>query len=57
MSAEIKEASGISHEERRGSAGSAKVQLVQNVAFADATAKAKVKPWTPAMFRVSTRKS
>jgi len=30
----------------------AEIRQVQNVAFADATAKANVKPWTKAMFKV-----
>ena len=31
----------------------AEIRQVQNVAFADATAKANVKPWTKAMFKVA----
>ncbi|KAF2254899.1 general substrate transporter [Trematosphaeria pertusa] len=49
-STEHKTGAGISQEERRGSA--TQVRNVQNVALADATAKAGVSPWTPAMFRL-----
>jgi MFS family permease len=37
---------------RRSSFGPAEIRQVQNVALADATAKAAVSPWTKAMFRV-----
>jgi hypothetical protein len=39
-----------SHTER--SSGTSEIRQVQNVAFADATAKANVRPWTKAMFKV-----
>ena len=39
-----------SHTER--SNGTTQIRQVQNVAFADATAKANVRPWTKAMFKV-----
>lgn len=42
---------GVSHTERPKSA--TEVRQVQNVALADATAKAGVSPWTPSMFKVS----
>jgi len=42
---------GVSHSERPKSA--TEVRQVQNVALADATAKAGVSPWTPSMFKVS----
>lgn len=51
MSAEQKADVGVSHAERRGS--TSEVRNVQNVALADATAKAGVTPWSKAMFRVS----
>ena len=38
-----------SHTER---SSSTQIRQVQNVAFADATAKANVRPWTKAMFKV-----
>ncbi|KAF2877000.1 general substrate transporter [Massariosphaeria phaeospora] len=41
---------GASHRERQPSAS--QVHQVQNVALADATAKAGVSPWTPAMFKL-----
>ena len=41
---------GVTTAERRGSD---EVRHVQNVALADATAKAGVSPWTPSLFRVS----
>lgn len=50
MSAEPKYEVGVSHEERRESATD--IRQVQNVALADATAKAGVSPWTTAMFRL-----
>lgn len=40
----------ISHAER--SSSSMQIRQVQNVAFADATAKANVRPWTKSMFKV-----
>jgi hypothetical protein len=40
-----------SHTER---SSSTQIRQVQNVAFADATAKANVRPWTKAMFKVWT---
>lgn len=39
-----------SHTER--SSSTVEIRQVQNVAFADATAKANVRPWTKAMFKV-----
>lgn len=50
MSAWPKNEAGVSQDERRESATD--IRQVQNVALADATAKAGVSPWTPAMFRV-----
>ncbi|KAF2795406.1 general substrate transporter [Melanomma pulvis-pyrius CBS 109.77] len=41
---------GVSTAERRGSV--TEIRQVQNVALADATAKAGVSPWTPAMFKL-----
>lgn len=41
-----------SHTER--SSSTVEIRQVQNVAFADATAKAGVSPWTKAMFKVSS---
>ena len=40
------------HARRRSSIGTAEIRQVQNVALADATAKAAVSPWTKAMFKV-----
>ena len=37
---------------RRSSVQTADIRQVQNVALADATAKAGVSPWTKAMFKV-----
>jgi hypothetical protein len=51
MSSEPKAGVGVLHDERRESGTD--IRHVQNVALADATAKAGVSPWTPAMFRVS----
>lgn len=50
MSAERKTEVGVSHDERRESG--TEILQVQNVALADATAKAGVSAWTPAMFKV-----
>jgi hypothetical protein len=41
-----------SHTER--SSSTMEIRQVQNVAFADATAKANVRPWTKAMFKVGS---
>lgn len=43
---------GVSHRERDSQG--AEVLEVQNVALADATARAVVSPWTKRMFRVRT---
>jgi hypothetical protein len=40
------------HSTKRDS-GATEIRQVHNVAFANATAKAGVSPWTPAMFKVS----
>lgn len=52
MYSEPKAGVGVSHDERRESHSTTDIRLVQNVALADATAKAGVSPWTRAMFRV-----
>lgn len=55
VSDEKKGAVGVSHGEHVAHAEhSGEVVQVQNVALADATAKAGVSPWTPSMFKVST---
>ncbi|ORY17422.1 general substrate transporter [Clohesyomyces aquaticus] len=50
MSAAHKARLAVSHAENRES--TIDVRQVQNVALADATAKAQVSPWTPAMFKL-----
>lgn len=54
MSTEHKDA-GASHKIENRAGTVTEVRQVQNVALADATAKAGVSPWTPAMFKVSSR--
>jgi hypothetical protein len=49
---EKRDASGVSQTERPKSP--TELREVQNVALADATAKAGVSPWTPSMFKVSS---
>jgi hypothetical protein len=51
LPAEMQKDVGVSHAERPKSA--TEVRQVQNVALADATAKAGVSPWTKSMFKVS----
>ena len=53
--AEPRKKSSALHIERHGSV--TEIRQVQNVALADATAKAGVSPWTGAMFKVSTKRA
>jgi hypothetical protein len=53
MSTEDKDA-GTSHKVENRAGSVTEIRQVQNVALADATAKAGVSPWTPAMFKVSS---
>lgn len=50
MSGTEKAGGGTDHNEHRD--GNTEIRQVQNVALADATAKAGVSPWTGAMFKV-----
>jgi hypothetical protein len=54
MSTEHKDAD-ISHKVEHRANSVTEIRQVQNVALADATAKAGVSPWTPSMFKVSSR--
>lgn len=52
MSSALKKEMDVWNEEPRGSDSVTDIREVQNVALADATARAGVSAWTPSMFKV-----